>query len=537
LIEITEARQSLRHSGGMETATAPDAADAASAPTASVAVGPSHRLIARRLPLNTFRENVIVLARDSAALRPARLAGVRKVEVRAGGRSLLASPMICDDPAMVGPNDVGLPEPAFHRLGVAPGEAVEVTPARTPHTVDALRAKIGGEALCAADYAEIAQDLATHRWSDLEIAAFLVACASFMTPDETLWLCRGMVAAGHQLRWPRGLVVDKHCIGGIPGNRTSLIVTPIVAAHGLLMPKTSSRAITSPAGTADTMEVLARVDLDEAEMRAVVETCGACIVWGGRVELSPADDVLISVERPLGVDTPEQMVASILSKKVAAGSSHLVLDVPVGPSAKVRDPRAALKLKKLFEYVAGRLDLSIDVLLTDGRQPIGRGVGPVLEARDVTAVLQNRADAPADLREKAIQLAGRLLEQDPDLLGGTGERRARELLESGAARRKMEELIAAQGASPLNGALGDLVRDVPAPRAGTVTAIDCLRIASVARLAGAPTDPGAGLDLLARVGDRVVAGQPLYRIHASEASDFAFASEAAGERNGMEIAP
>jgi len=523
----------------MEARVAPKSADdpASAPPAAPVAVGPAHRLIARRLPLNTFRENIIVLARDSTALRPERLAGVRKVEVRAGERSLLASPMICDDPAMVGPGDAGLPEPAFRRLGVRPGEAVEVAPARTPRTVDALRAKIAGEALTPADYAEIAQDLAAHRWSDMEIAAFLVACASFMTPEETFWLCRGMVAAGHRLHWPRGQVVDKHCIGGIPGNRTSLIVTPIVAAHGLLMPKTSSRAITSPAGTADTMEVLARVDLDEAEMRAVVETCGACIAWGGRVELSPADDVLISVERPLGVDTPEQMVASILSKKVAAGSSHLVLDVPVGPSAKVRDRRAALKLKKLFEYVAGRLDLSIDVLLTDGSQPIGRGVGPVLEARDVRAVLENRPEAPADLREKAVRLAGRLLEQDPALAGGAGEARARELLESGAARRKMDEIIAAQGASPVRGGLGGLAREVCAPRAGTVAAIDCLRIASVARLAGAPTDPGAGLDLLAKVGDRVAAGQPLYRIHASEPSDFAFAGEAAGERSGVEIAP
>ncbi len=501
------------------------------------AVGPAHRLVAKPLALNTFRENVIVLARDSAALRPERLAGVRKVEVRVNGRSLLASPMICDDPAMVGPGEAGLPEPAFRRLGVRPGDIVEVAPARTPRTIDALRAKIAGEALSRPDYAEIALDLAAHRWSDMEIAAFLVACATSMTSDETLSLCRGMVSAGSRLTWPRDLVVDKHCIGGIPGNRTSLIVTPIVAAHGLLMPKTSSRAITSPAGTADTMEVLARVDLDEVEMGAVVETCGACVVWGGRVDLSPADDVLISVERPLGIDTPEQMVASILSKKVAAGSTHLVLDIPVGPSAKVRDRRAALRLRKLFEYVASPLGLAINVLLTDGRQPIGRGVGPVLEARDVEAVLQNRSDAPADLREKAIRLAGCLLEQDPDLPGGAGERRARELLESGAAHRKMDEIIAAQGASPISRQLGSLVQEVVAQRPGAVTAVNCLRIASVARLAGAPTDPGAGLDLLVRVGDQVAAGQPLYRIHGSEPSDFAFAAEAAAELSGVEVAP
>ncbi len=537
LIEITEPGLACVHPEGMDQATPDLPGGGALSGGSSPPGGTGHRLVARPLPLDTFRENVIVLARDSTALRPARLAGVRKIEVRGGGRTLLASPMICDDPTVVGPGDAGLPLPAFRRLGVRPGDIVEVAPARAPRTLEALRAKILGETLSARDYADIAADLAAHRWSDMEIAAFLVACASFMSPEETLWLCQGMVAAGRRLTWDRPLVVDKHCIGGIPGNRTSLIVTPIVAAHGLLMPKTSSRAITSPAGTADTMEVLARVDLDEAEMGEVVGRCGGCIVWGGRVELSPADDVLISVERPLRIDTPEQMVASILSKKLAAGSTHLVLDIPVGPSAKVRDRRAGLRLKKLFEYVAGGLDLAIEVQFTDGRQPVGRGVGPVLEARDVMAVLSGDAGAPADLRDKAVFLAGRLLEQDPELRGGAGEQRARELLESGAARRKMDEIIVAQGPSPISGRLGALTAEVVAPRDGVVGAIDCLRIASVARLAGAPTDAGAGLDLMVRVGDKVRAGQPLYRIHGSEASEFAFASDAAGERSGVELAP
>ena len=505
-------------------------------PAACLPAGPAGRLLAKPLALDTFRENVVVLARSCAAVRPERLAGLRKIEVRANGASLLASPMISDDPALVGPFEVGLPQPACRRLGIRPGDAVEVAPARSPRTLAAIRAKIAGETLSDADYAAIAWDLANHRWSDMEIAAFLVACASFMTPDETLALSRGMVAAGRTLTWSRELVVDKHCIGGVPGNRTSLIVAPIVAAHGLLIPKTSSRAITSPAGTADTMEVLARVDLDEDEMRATVELCGGCIVWGGRVDLSPADDVLISVERPLGIDTPEQLVASILSKKVAAGSTQLVLDIPVGPTAKVRSGQAALRLKKLFEHVAAPLGLGIEVLLTDGGQPIGRGVGPVLEARDVMAVLDNQTDAPADLRDKAVKLAGRILEHDPQLTGGAGERRARELLETGAARRKMAQIVEAQGASPLAGRLGERVYEVCAARDGTVAAIDCLRIASIARLAGAPTDPGAGLDLLRKVGEPVAAGEPLYRIHGSEPSDFGFAVEAAAEDSGLSIA-
>lgn len=490
-------------------------------------------LRARPLPFDTFRENVAALARGNAVLRPERLAGVRRLEVKARGVTILASPMIADAGSSLAPDEIGLPQPAFRRLCITAGDLVEISPAREPRSLEAVRAKIRGETLGRAQMAEVVADMVSHRCSDMEIAAFLIACASFMTAEETLALAEAMVGVGARLSWGERTVVDKHCIGGIPGNRTSLIVTPIIAAHGLLIPKTSSRAITSPAGTADTMEVLARVDLDEDEMRGVVERCGGCIVWGGRVNLSPADDVLISVERPLGIDMPEQMVASILSKKVSAGSSHLVIDMPVGPSAKIRDAASALRLRKLFEYVAARMGVAIEVIATDGSRPIGRGVGPLLETDDVLAVLERRADAPRDLEARSIQLAGRLLEIDPEVSGGQGEARARELLSSGAARRKLDEIIAAQGASPINAKLGGLAHEVTAPRAGRIATIDCLRIATVARLAGAPTDAGAGLRLLRDVGETVRAGDPLYSIHADGRSDFGFAVEAASEDSGV----
>jgi thymidine phosphorylase len=493
-------------------------------------------LKARPVALDSFRENVVVLSRDCAVLRPERLAGVRRVQLTAGGATLLASVLIADDPSLVAADEAGLPQPAWHRLGVVPGDAVSIGPAPPRPSLEAVRAKVRGETLSAGRLNEVVDDLAAHRWSDMEIAAFIVACASFMTPDETLALTEAMIGVGARLSWNRGPVVDKHSIGGIPGNRTSMIVTPIVAAHGLTIPKTSSRAITSPAGTADTMEVLARVDLSADEMRNVVDRCGGCIVWGGRVNLSPADDVLISVERPLAIDTAEQMVASILSKKAAAGSTHLVIDMPVGPSAKIRDPSAALRLRKLFEFVAARLGISLEVLTSDGSRPVGRGVGPVLETRDVMAVLERRADAPQDLAEKSLRLAGRLLEADPVLAGGRGEVRARELLASGEAHRKMLQIIEAQGPSPVSPDLGPLAHEVTAPHGGRVTTTDCLRIATIARLAGAPTDPGAGIDLLTQVGDVVRKGEPLYRIHGLEPAEFALAVDAASQDSGFALA-
>jgi thymidine phosphorylase len=227
------------------------------------------------------------------------------------------------------------------------------------------------------------------------------------------------------------------------------------------------------------------------------------------------------------MDSPGQMVASILSKKIAAGSTHLVLDIPMGPTAKVRSMPAAQRLRKLFEYVASLLNLHLDVMITDGSQPIGNGIGPVLEARDVMRVLRNDPAAPADLREKSLRLAGRVIEFDPDVRGGDGWRIARDILESGRALVQMEAIIDAQGRRGELPALGELTHEMKAPNAGTVRAIDNLRLARIARLAGAPQVMGAGVDLLRKAGDPVIAGQALYRIHARYPADLEFARELA----------
>jgi thymidine phosphorylase len=344
-----------------------------------------------------------------------------------------------------------------------------------------------------------------------------------------------MTESGERLDWNDSPVVDKHCIGGIPGNRTSMLVTPIVAAHGMLMPKTSSRAITSPAGTADTMEVLAKVELSPGELHDIVRKHRACLAWGGTAHLAPADDILISVERPLGIDSQGQMVASILSKKLAAGSTHLLIDIPVGPTAKVRHMRDAQQLRKLFEYTGDRLGIHLEVIITDGCEPIGRGIGPVLEARDVMQVLRNHPDAPADLRQKSLRLAGRLLEFDPDVRGGYGYSIARDILDSGRALKKMEAIIEAQGIRRTLASAGKLTYEVSAKQSGVVTSIDNYLLARLASLAGAPIDKGAGVDLLKKLGDPVETGEPLYRVHAEYSSDFKFAQELSDRHSGYTI--
>lgn len=494
-------------------------------------------LTLRHLAIDTVRENVAFLNRRCTRYHVEDFLGLGRVEVRNDGRSLLAVLNVVDDPAIVAPDEIGLSDPAFGQLGLAEGSAVHLVPPTPPESFELVRAKVGGAALSDDQLASIIRDITDQRYSKIEIAAFLIACASFMTTAEVLGLTRAMIAAGTRLHWQGlGTIADKHCIGGIPGNRTSMIVVPIVAAHGLPIPKTSSRAITSPAGTADTMEVLANVDVPMERMQALVREAKGCLVWGGHVRLSPADDILISVERPLAIDTREQLVASILSKKVAAGSTHLLIDIPVGPSAKIRNASEAVRLRKLFEHVGDCLGLTLEVAITDGSQPVGRGIGPVLEARDVMAVLRNDPASPADLKERALLLAGRILEFDPAVRGGSGNRRARDLLESGAALAAMERIIALQGPPPAVATLGSLVAEVASPADGTVSSLDCYRLARIARLAGAPTDKGAGIDLLRKVGERVRRGEPLYRIHASTNADFTFAQAFAAENSGVALA-
>lgn len=484
----------------------------------------------RPVAIDTYRENVAYLHRDCPAYRTEGFQALSKVRISAqDGRvhRILAVLNVVDDVALVAPDELGLSEQAFEQLGLAAGASCSLDHAEPPASLDAVHRKIAGDRLSAEDLRGIADDVVAHRYSKMEMAAFLVACGhAGLEREEVLSLTRAMVDSGDRLDWGEPLVVDKHCIGGIPGNRTSMLVVPIVAAHGMLIPKTSSRAITSPSGTADTMSVLARVDLPTAELQAIVSRHRGCLAWGGTARLAPMDDLLISVERPLSIDSPGQMVASILAKKIAAGVTHLLLDIPLGPTAKVRDMNAALQLRKLFEYVGDRLGMHLEVILTDAPGPIGRGIGPVLEARDVLQVLRNDAEAPQDLREKGLRLAGRVLEFDPDVRGGAGYALARDILDSGRALAKMTQIIAAQGevAGPPPEP-GVLREDVPSPRTGVVTAIDNHQMARIARLAGAPMDPGAGVDVHKKCGDPVRAGEPLYTIYADFPADFRFARE------------
>ncbi len=478
----------------------------------------------KRIGIDTYKENVVFMNKECCVYRAAGFQAMSKVKVIADSKTILAALNVVLNSEIVAAGQLGLSEQAFEQLGLPEGTKVLVDHPEPPASMDAVRKKISGDVLTQNDFIEITRDIVANRYSKMEMAAFLVACVETgLERSEVLAYTKAMAATGQMLKWDESLVVDKHCIGGIPGNRTSMIVVPIVASYGIPIPKTSSRAITSPAGTADTMEVLAEVELSPERLRQIVKEQKGCLAWGGTSRLAPVDDILITVERPLGIDAPGQMVASILSKKMAAGSTHLILDIPVGPTAKVRSRQYANQLRKIFEYVGDRIGIHLEILITDGTQPIGRGIGPVLEARDVMSVLRNDNDAPQDLRRKSLELAGRILEFHPNVRGGRGEAIAQEILDSGKAFDKMEAIIDAQGRRKHKPRLGSMIYDVKADKDGVVQSIDNYTINRIARLAGAPLDKGAGIYLYKKAGDRVEKGETLYRIYSEFEADFNFA--------------
>ena len=490
-------------------------------------------LRARRIGLHTQHQPVVIMRTDCHVCRSEGLSGRSQVLVANGSRHIHATLFQVDGHTMLAQDEVGVSETAWQLLDLSDGDEVRVSHPPAIESLANVRRRIYGHRLDAGAMSGIVGDVVAGHYTEVHLAAFLTASAAFpLDDDETVALTRAMVDVGQRLQWHVPVVVDKHSVGGLPGNRTTPIVVAIVAANGLVMPKTSSRAITSPAGTADAMETLAPVDLSLAAMKRVVEAEGGCVAWGGAVDLSPADDIFVRIERELNVDTEGQLIASVLSKKIAAGSTHVVIDIPVGPTAKVRNQDAAVRLAARMTAVASHFHLAVTCLPSDGSQPVGRGIGPALEATDVLAVLQNKADAPPDLRQRATMLAGAALEIGAKAGKASGAAMALDTLTSGRAWAKFRAICEAQGGlrEPPRAAF---VHPLRAPQAGRVVHINNRKLARLAKLAGAPDTKAAGVSLATRLGEALDRDQPLLHVHAQTPGELAYALDYAGRAGDM----
>jgi AMP phosphorylase len=446
---------------------------------------------------------------------PASLMGIHssdRVEVKYKERNIIAIANVATD---FPKKTLGIYEEVQEKLKAQEGETVTVRPAERPESLGYIRDKIMGRRLRTQEIKSIIRDVVERHLSDVELAAFVTSLYIHGTSiDEVESLTKAMVETGRTIDFGKGAILDKHSIGGVPGDKTTILVVPIVAAAGFTIPKTSSRAITSPAGTADRVEVLCPVDLTGEEMKSVVKKTNACLTWGGALDLAPADDLLIQVEYPLSIDP--LLLPSIMSKKKAIGADYLVVDIPTGRGAKIKTIGEAQALAQEFIELGKRLDIHVQCGVTFGEQPIGHAIGPALEAREALSTLMG--EGPIDLVNKAASLAGLLFE----MMGAKdGMHEANKILRSGKAEEKLREIIAAQGGDPdvkpEDIEVGNKVVDVHSEETGRVQWINNMAMAQVAREAGAPKTKGAGVLLKKKLGDKVTKGDVLYQMYSVSA--------------------
>lgn len=397
--------------------------------------------------------------------------------------------------------------------------------------LNAIRKKLVGKSLTYKEIYAVMDEIAQNKLGDVLTTYFAASgYAKGFSNEELYFLTKAMVETGEKISWHEKIVADKHSIGGVPGTRTTMVLVPIIAAAGFLIPKSSSRAITTPDGTADDMEVLAKVEFTKMQIEEIVRATHGCIVWGGSFGIAPADDVMIQVESPLLFESYDKIIVSIMAKKVAFGSNHVVIDLPYGKTVKVHRHSDAEVLRDKFLYVAEKFGVKMTILISQTDEPAGRGIGPVLETREVLRVLEQHEDRPEDLEKRALNLAGALLDlcledssetrqKEIRETYGTGYKWAKHILETSQAALKMKEIIKAQKGNPditsekLTEQIGKHVHKVIATHTDRVHDINSHNLTVIAKLLGAPKQKGSGIYLDKKLGERFEKGQTLFTMY------------------------
>ncbi|VVB76042.1 AMP phosphorylase [Candidatus Tiddalikarchaeum anstoanum] len=484
-------------------------------------------LLAKPFHIETGAINIAVLNAEQA--KDMDIKHLDRVLIKSGKKSVICSVDITNISVKKG--EVGLFVEPWNKLGLKASENVTLETVPKPASMDFIRAKLDGAELSKEDIYTIVNDIVNDALTDVELTAFITSSyCKGLSMEEAYWLTRAMVDTGEVLDVGKGPIFDKHSIGGVPGNRVTILLVPIVTSTGLKMPKTSSRAITSPAGTADTVEVFCPVTLTKKKMEEMVRTIGGCMAWGGSFNLAPADDKIIKVEKPLSIDAEGQMLSSIMAKKISVGATHVLVDLPMGPGTKIPTHERAEELSEKFTRLGEKLGLKVYCIVDNGSQPCGNGVGPALEARDVLKILQNDPTGPADLLDKALLFAGTILELGGKAKKGKGQDLALEIIKNGKAYEQFKRIVKAQGGNP-NISLCDIkvgpeMFDVKSEVEGMITMINNNLISKCARAAGAPHNQGAGVYVIGKLSMNIKKGTTLMTIYAESAEKLERAKEA-----------
>lgn len=400
--------------------------------------------------------------------------------------------------------EIAVSSEIVNQLCLTEEDFVEMELAPKPDSVWLIQKKLKCAKLNEQELSTIMKDIATNALTEAEIAYFVSAVNNCkLDLNEVRNMILAILKTGKTLNLT-GKIVDKHSIGGIPGRTTPILVS-ICAAAGLIMPKTSSRSITTPAGTADAMETVCKVEFTLPELKQIVKKTNACLVWGGALNLAPADDKIIQVEKLVNLDPEAQLLASILAKKLAVGAKYVLIDIPYGKYAKVNEKDAKI-LSNNFKKLGKSFKISLDCFLEETKEPLGNGIGPVLEMRDVLKVL--RRESPCyNLEKKSLALAGKLFEMTGKAKKGKGFALAKEILDSGKALAKFTEIVEAQKGNLDNMKDAKMNLDIIADDNSKLKEIDIKKLNALARLLGCPADKSAGIYMHKHLNESIKKGE------------------------------
>jgi len=488
----------------------------------------------RPIGISAGGKNIIVLNKEQAQGHDIYV-GYR-TELKVKNRKIVGIVDVSED--FIKEGEVGVYKDFAKEYGLKKGQKIEIVHMDRPASIGYIKKKLDKGILNEKEIQTIVDEIMSEKLSEVESSAFISGTyINGLSDEEVIALTNATVKSGDTLSLGKKTVLDKHCIGGVAGNRTTMVVVPIIAAAGLYIPKTSSRAITSASGTADTMEVLADVIFNMDELKKIVTKTKGAMVWGGGMRLAPVDDKLIRIRHPLSLDPEGMLLASILAKKKSVGAQYVMIDIPVGRGVKVHSYQAGEELGKHFIKIGKDLGMKVEVLITDGAEPVGHGVGPGLECIDVLNVLNGKG--PSDLRHKSVLMAGKLLELCGKVGPGKGYGAAESLISTGKAYNKFMEIIEAQGGNPKvkidDIAIGKHSHTVKSKVSGDIFHIDNKSISKIARIAGAPKMKEAGVLLHKTRGDRVEIGDSLFTIYSDREDLLTYAIKALEKLDPVEM--
>lgn len=491
-------------------------------------------LYLKHIPIHSFGETIVFVHKDCKAYKVDDIRALTRVEIQGSQKPLYAFLNVVEDESLISPDEIGANDEAFLRLGLPEGAVVTLLQADIPQSLENVVKKVEGNTLNSHEYTSIVNDIASGRYSNTEIASFVTAFNSFATVNEVAYLAQAL-SFGNKLYWDEeNIVADTYTFGYVPANSVDIIVSAIVAAYGLPILKSVILNPLAYLGEAHIMQVFANLDLDENLLTRMIKDTKGAVFNYENLKGSEAVMKIRNILQYLNLKDKNMEIALMLAMKHSTGISHLVVDVPVGPQAFVKSIKDSVAIRKTIEFVAKELGMEVEVVVTDGREPVGCGIGALLEAKDVIRVLKRKENACDVLTEKSLFIASKVLEFDPKIKGGDGYVIAKEMLDSLRALDTFDNIVNIQG--KLQSAdLGELTRDITASKSGEIKSLSNRILTHIAITAGANGYAGAGIQLFKKTTDRVSKGDVLYRIYAKKSSDFTMATTIAESSNGFEI--